>query len=370
MLTVVIPSYERQKYLVHAIRSCINYSEVNVLVNDNSQRKIELNNFFSEDELSRIEYSWTSKKISVVENFSRNFNSIKSKYVSFIGDDDALGVGIEEVIDFMEKQNIESVTMKPGKALHYFWEESYHPLWGDISNTLFFDKYSCRLNEVDIKRQLQIANSMLGDGPQGLPRLYLGIVRTEVVKKIIRTFGNIFGGYSPDIYSSILLSYNLKNAFYIDNPIIIPGACRKSTSGLRSERKDIGNLVGDNHLSRFKNLNWKNSIPEVYTPYTVWGCTHLLALEKVSKEIYSKNLTNYLIAKLILEVPFSRKEAFKKFNEKLLVDKLNVFVQIIKIITRKFFRAIKTLIKQNPGGATFKKNELNTILEAVKHLRK
>ena len=45
-LTVVIPSYERQEYLIYAIKSCLSYDFINVIVKDNSSKSLNLDLHF------------------------------------------------------------------------------------------------------------------------------------------------------------------------------------------------------------------------------------------------------------------------------------------------------------------------------------
>jgi hypothetical protein len=364
-LTVIIPSYERQEYLIYAIKSCLSYDFINVIVKDNSSKSLNLDLHFDNNELNKIKYHHTSDCISVVENFTIDPDELDSDYVCFIGDDDCLGPGVDYAIKQMHRHSMDSLMVKSGSTLHYFWEGSKHPFWGNTSNNLYLDKFTSVISKINIEERLDLCNKRLGMGPMGLPRLYLGIIRTNLFQSICNDYGNIFGGYSPDIYSSILLSYSGKSFYEIDYPIIIPGACKKSTSGLRSERKDVSSLKGDNHLQRFKSIDWDESIPMIYSPYTVWGITHIMALKKLKIEFSN----TYLLGKLLLEIPPSRKDVLKKLKFFSFGKMIKFLIFLTQIIFLRVNNICRSLIKMNPGGADIKVENLETIIDSVNYIK-
>jgi glycosyltransferase involved in cell wall biosynthesis len=294
-LSVVIPTdgrYETLKYTIAIVLSLKSVAQIIVL--DSSGRSPSPDIQKTINDQPRVRYIKTNSKFNAVENFNEGIPQISSEYCIYIGDDDILTESIDEIMENWNDTSIEAlVTTFPTS---YQWPGYRTKVQGEkLSATVVSSEYTgnirlienpkIRLKEVAMESHL---------GPQDLPRIYLGIVRTSLLKCIHSEYSGIFGGVSPDIYSSTLLAWNIKKYAIIDYPIIVPGAAPKSTSASSAADKHTGRFEESRHLQAFRNLDWPQDIPKFYSVETVWAYSMKAALIKANTGlgINTKNLYN------------------------------------------------------------------------------
>jgi hypothetical protein len=379
-ISFVIPTRNRTSFIEPLIRRCLEINGSQIIISDNSDVKT-LDKLLVKYNTKRIKYYYYPEKISVIENFNNALKYVETTYVCYLGDDDMVGPGIEESLTIMNENNIDVLNVDyVTKPLQYFWPNNPTKRWGDIGSKLYFSSYygSFKINNIFKAKRLVKIN--FGLGPLLLPRLYLGIVRTSLLHKILDKNRNVFGGYSPDIFSSYILSIECSNPYIIDYPIIIPGACSKSTSAARANRTDIGELLDNDHLGRFKNVQWDKRIPEFYSPYNVWAATLLIGIEENNDKI-SLFSFSHLYALNIINSNFNLLKVINAINSlsrnntprKILIF-VFIFVNILKILILKAIHYLKFLVHKRPGGAKYEVDNItdtyNAFVSIKNHLNK
>ncbi len=92
MITIVIPTYNRLKYLVDAYLSVINQDNnkyILYIVDDSTNN--ETYEYFSKINLHKnVFYIRNKKNLGIVKNFSKSFYLAKTKWVTLLSDDDIL----------------------------------------------------------------------------------------------------------------------------------------------------------------------------------------------------------------------------------------------------------------------------------------
>jgi glycosyltransferase involved in cell wall biosynthesis len=374
-VSFVIPTRNRSEFIEPLISRCLEIENSIVIISDNSDEMV-INNIVDGFNTDRIIYNYYSEKLSVIDNFNFSLKYVKTKYVCYLGDDDIIGPGFEDALKIMNDNEIDVLNVETiNRPLQYFWPNNPSKNWGDLGGKLFFNSFTGGINKVNIKKELNIVKSKFGLGPLALPRLYLGIVNMSLINRILDKHKRIFGGYSPDIYSSYFLSIECTNPYTIDYPIIIPGACSKSTSSARANRTDIGDLFNNDHLGRFQNVVWDKRIPAFYSPFNVWGSTLLIASENNNDRIsflnfahlYALNLinSNFSIFKLGIAIKSLSKNSF--FNKLVII--LFIGLQISKLICLKIKQMLKYFIHKRPGGVKYEINDNHTSYDAFMSMK-
>jgi hypothetical protein len=307
--------------------------------------------------------------LSVVENFSWGLELATGDYLIFMGDDDLIGPYFEETIRWAKENNIDLFLSNFKKGgLQYFWPGVSSARWRGIAGSLFYSTYTGVIKALNTKRASAQALKKLGSGPLGMPRIYLGLVSKKAIIEVRKNYGDLFGGLSPDIYSSTLLSSLNLNARWIDYPFVIPGVSSLSTSAARSERADVGRLdnaggaAANDHLRGFSNLIWDERVPQFYSPYTVWACSHIAALKKIGNTVPRSSLA-YLYATCLIFAPQHFKAvyiAIKKqtgFRNFLGLSAL-MLLMIPYVFFGYFSQKIALLKNPKPGGAHFQISNL------------
>lgn len=309
LLSIVIPTCNRPQYLEKVVELINTYTnDTEVIISDNSDNN-ELHKKLSKYiESGLVTYTYVSKKISVVENFERAIKKVTGKYVTYLGDDDGIGPDIENIVRWMDKNNIDASFSYSHRFLaNYYWPGVKSKYFDDkYSSRLFVGKFTGEIKIVDLATSRKEVKNAPGTGLNNLPRIYHGIVSFSLIEEIQKNYGSLFGGVSPDIYSAYQIASIAKNVVKIDYPFIIPGGSKESTAGQRVAKSDNGVLSETDHTARFGNsLVWDKRIPEYYSPYNVWAYSLLKAVERTDN-----NLSDYNFYRLYI-ISYIRYKQFK-----------------------------------------------------------
>ena len=107
LVSVVIPTYNRYKYLKGCIESIItiNSQELEVVIQDNSEDNTEILQFLSTIHDNRLCYYHQAEHVSVMENSDLAVKHSTGKFVCMIGDDDSVCENIIKAAEYCYKNN-------------------------------------------------------------------------------------------------------------------------------------------------------------------------------------------------------------------------------------------------------------------------
>ncbi|NMZ01708.1 glycosyltransferase family 2 protein [Pseudomonas proteolytica] len=284
ILSVIIPTHNRARYAIPSIKSILELSDqIQVVVCDSSpvdEISTEFQNLYPE---SRLKLVRSLKGISVVDNFNLGLQSADGEYLVFIGDDDFISKEVIEVASWAKENNVDAI--KFNFPALYYWDDFKHSTRGDsYFGTLHLSPFTGKVSRHDVKSSVDYALDNFGGGVFGMPRAYAGMISSSLAKRIEGKYMTLFGGVSPDIYSSLLIATESTSCVLIDYPVIVPGASGQSTSGKSVTGGHYGKLRDNPHIAPFKNLAWDARIPEFYSVPTVWSYSLLKAVEQVESQ--------------------------------------------------------------------------------------
>jgi hypothetical protein len=376
IFSLVIPTRNRQRCAEQAIRIALQECrDTEVIVCDNSDTEELRERIGDLKDNSRLRYYYTAETLSVVDNFEKALQHVTGDYVMFLGDDDTVGPDIVEIVEWARSQGIETINYDHHETvLHYFWPGVTSKRWGEsLGGSLVLSSFVGTSTFVDHRSDIVDALQHLGEGPRFLPRIYLGVVSRALLERIRVKYGRVFGGVSPDIFSSHLIAEESTKSAILDFPFVIPGASSSSTSAARAARTDIGSLRSTEHIQRFKDLQWDPRVPKFYSPHTVWAFSHLEAV-RCAPRYTCEALFESLYAKCIIHSPGHLKAiyaAWKVWAEQ--VGLVLGFGRVISAMTRECVgtvaRLMRTFVRGKPGGATFQYKGLSDTREALLALR-
>ncbi len=303
LLSVIIPTHNRPECAIATIQAVLLASpDIEVVVSDTSETD-SISQAFVENKPARLKLLRSSRPLSVVENFNNGLAAATGDFLVFIGDDDLVSPEIIDVALWARSEGVESVSFS--FPLLYYWPSfSSSTRWKARGSTLVITPYSGSLRDIDTRSELRIALSRLGAGVLDMPRAYAGMVSRNLVNRILRRHGALFGGVSPDIYSAALISLEAKRACRLDFPIVIPGACGSSTSGQSARGQHVGGLRENSHIGAFVNLTWDRRVPEYYSVPTVWGYSLLKAIESKPEWLSQSNFAHLYLKCLVTDPRF------------------------------------------------------------------
>lgn len=281
LLSVIIPTHNRARYAVPTIRSVLAISEdIEVIVSDTSAVNDIAIAMQDDPAWDRVIYVRPPSHYTVVDNFNEGVKYAKGDYVIFLGDDDLLSSEILPLISWAKINRVDSIRLE--FPIQYYWPDFVHKRKGDYySGKLFISEFSGKVEKCSSRNALTSALRNFGGGVGNMPRAYAGIVSRTLVNKILQTYGLLFGGVSPDIYSSAIISRESDYFYNIDYPVVIPGSSGVSTAGLSANGRHVGGLRDNAHIGPFRDLIWDDLIPEFYSVPTVWAYSLLCAVKEM-----------------------------------------------------------------------------------------
>ena len=313
LLSIIIPTHERSKYLIPTVKSLLSIPyDIEIVVSDSSQYDHISAAIAVFADSHRVKIIRPGTSISVVDNFNIALKASSGKFVAFIGDDDFVSDQIYQVAVWAKKNNVDAI--KFTTPVLYYWPDFLHQRLGtSLAGSLHIKRFDGSIRAINPTESALAALDNFGGGVLQMPRAYCGLIARKLVQRIDHKYGALFGGVSPDIYSSYLISFESSRSVCIDYPVIIPGSSGQSTAGLSANGKHIGLLRDNPHIKPFKSLIWDSKIPEFYSVPTVWSFSLLQAVNVTGAFADKVNFLR-LYLKCFVFYPQYRDYTSKAFN--------------------------------------------------------
>jgi len=229
LVSVVVPTKNRYKYLMKLIDlvESFNNSEIELLIQDNSDNNEEIVRFLQGRTLKSVRYCYCTDKMSMSQNAELAIKNSIGEYICFIGDDDAVCRNIVDCAHWMKENNVDAVR---SLYVQYVWNEQEGC---NNTGTMLYDKnYGVHYRLLDPLVELK---NVLRQGVPDfrlLPKVYHGIVSRRVLNEVYSIGGILFPGPTPDMSSAVALCFHIKKYAYIDYPVILPGMSKMVGGGV------------------------------------------------------------------------------------------------------------------------------------------
>lgn len=299
-ITVLIPTKDRVKYLIHTLKTCLSqdYENFEIIVSDDGSLDDTKNLVDKLSKLdSRLKYITPYPLSGMLDNFEFALNQVKSGFVLMLGGDDGLLPGsIKKLADLIEKTQAELVS----------WNTPIYSYPGTrTANGQLIIPFGNKQYEVNSSVYLQRqAKNLNYTGDKECPMFYVkGLASINLINRVKEKTGDnkFYSCATPDGYSGIVLAGEVKKFIYCDYPFTMHGLS-PSSQGLSylSSEKDAKKRSEEFFYNSDNRPMHKNLAGEKYSP--------LITLMTADYLLTSASLNNWQG-----EVP--------KINYKILIDK-------------------------------------------------
>lgn len=355
ILSIIIPTKNRQKYCLAAIRQILslNLSEIEICIQDNSDTDI-LRNEISSIASENIVYNYHEGVLSFVDNFSEAVSLSHGEYLCMIGDDDGILPSIMDMVRFMKGKGIDSLI--PSLGAVYYWP-SDNPIVANGEKgvlTLSYLRSKARYTNSQKALHKLLKGAVQNYTSLDMPRLYHGIVKKTCLEDIKEQTGKYFDGLTPDIYMAVALSFVCKKTLRIDTPITISGICPTSGSNDSATGKHTGKLEDAPHFRGHTDYHWDEHIPAFYSVDTIWAETLMQALTMFKRDDLKSKFNMPLFEIICLKKYPEYKYIIKEHTKKELVSIISMKKQ--NLLLRLQILKKKVLNKLNPKFKTTYQN--------------
>jgi glycosyltransferase involved in cell wall biosynthesis len=321
LLSIIIPTRNRARYAISCIRSVLSIQSalLEIIVQDNSDND-DLERMVRISILdSRLRYNHTTERLSVNQNFDKAMGMARGKYVSYIGDDDSVNPEIVSAVSWAQQRGFDALlTTMP---VRYYWPDVRHRYYQSaFAGSLLIKSFGGSISFPNVEIEMRSCARSAGKRFDNLPHVYYGIIKRECLEKVFEQTATYFPGPTPDVAGAVAAANYAKDICRIDYPLFIPGTGKASGGGLGTQKKHIGTLENQAHLSPQYVHNWSNIVPAFFSGETIWGEDMVQALKAIGRE-----------------------DVLREFNIPLLHAACAVFhPDYLPITLRSLYRALKT----------------------------
>lgn len=365
LLSIIIPTKNRQKYCIEAINQIISTlnSGVEIIIQDNSDTA-ELKTVVTTLNYDRLVYNYHPGELSFIDNFNEALTFASGEYLCMIGDDDGVLPDIIKITEFAKINNYDAII--PGLNSVYCWPNKNAFVKNGEKGYLCLSYIKNKGKEIQTEKELVklIKNGGQNYQSYGVPRLYHGIVCRKILNKIYNITGKYFDGLTPDIYMAVALSFVCKKVCGVNYPVTISGICPKSGSSDSATGKHTGDLKNAPHFKGHTSYIWDPKAPAIYSVESIWAETVMKALHAFHREdLYSRFGVNVLDGICFAKYPQFKNE-IKKHAKKNGVSIFNLYYQKIKFLIIPFVkRALKRIFRKK--GEVQKYYDVSDITQAA-----
>lgn len=287
LLSVVIPTKNRQKYCIEAVRQIISLDleRTQIVIQDNSDED-SLKAFLEGLNCDNVKYNFHAGTLSFIDNFNEGVELAEGEYICMIGDDDGVLPNIIDVVKMAKNHGYDAVV--PGLNAVYFWPTEHSIVKDGENGYLCLSYLYNHHRNIDCKKGLSCLMKQAGQDYQktDVPRLYHGIVNRECVHAVKTEIGTYFDGLTPDIYMAVALCFTCSKVCKLDYPVTISGICPRSGSADSATGRHTGQLKDAPHFIGHDEYEWDLKAPAIYSVESIWAETVLHALKDFSADEY------------------------------------------------------------------------------------
>lgn len=365
LLSVVVPTKDRYKYLKHLIKLIQSYNsdEWEIVVQDNTDDNTEILEFLKEINYSGCKYFHEKGQLPMTTNADKAILHSEGEYVCFLGDDDGVCPNALDYCRLMRDNCYEALR---SNLADYYWPDAVSSFDG-VRGKVIKPKVTGAqmiLSTEDVLMDV-INRGFVDRG--NLPSVYHGIVSRKALDRVYEKCQTFFPGQSPDISSGIAVALVMKSFLMVDDVVTISGASAfhgGKTVGMNKRYPQISDMVWFRPNAE---KIWDARLPKIAVGSIIWAESSIETLRnmgredlinKVDFEVIYKEFVVYFfpIRSLVYELSSNKRKL-------ILYEYLYFVVRVWKAI----FRRIKIALGITDKNVIVEKN-LECIQECVSFL--
>lgn len=271
LLSVVMPTHQRARYAVHAVRSVLAIASpsLELVVHDTSDDASLAEPMAAIDD-ARLRYVHCREPLSMTENHNRAIALARGRYACLIGDDDSILPEALDAAAWADAHGVDAIA--PEVVANYAWPDFRSRAFGaGHAGRLYLKRRWGAAARRDARADLLAALDRAALGTDGLPKIYHGLVARTVLERLHARGGAVFHGTSPDVSGAVGVAATIGHYLWVDHPLTLPGASAGSNTGRSATGTHVGRVEEDPHTRRFRDLAWPDVLPRFVSVETVWA---------------------------------------------------------------------------------------------------
>ena len=362
LLSVVVPTKDRYKYLKHLIKLIQSYNsdDWEVVVQDNTDDNTEIVEFLNKLDYPGCKYFHESGQLPMSTNSDKAILHSSGEYICFLGDDDGICPNAISYCQLMKEKGYEAIRFAP---VNYMWPDA-NTRRDERGGFVFFPNVTKQryvLSSEDTLKDV-IKRGFVDRGE--LPTVYHGIVSRKSLDMIYERCETFFPGQSPDISNGVAVSLVLNNFLKVDDIVTIPGASKFHggvTIGMNKQYPKISDMVwfrpGAEEI-------WDKRLPQIAVPSIIWAESSIETLVNMERRDIVETIDFETIYRhfVVYHYPI-RKMAYGFTKKKSIAIYANIF--LIKRAINAILRILKFKLGFNKSGNSRSANDIQECVDAL-----
>lgn len=381
LLSIAIPTHNRAKYAIHAIRSILAIPDrrIEIVVSDTStdgKLNARLNELAVGGVLDpRLKYFQPAEPLDMTSNHNKVLSATAGEYVCLIGDDDSITADAVLAAAWASKNNIEVIA--PNVVANYAWPDFRSRFFGSgHASRLYMAKHIGGGSIHKSSTAFSVALLNAAQGTDGLPKIYHGIVKRSTLERIREVSGAYFHGSSPDVSGAIGLALCSEQFMVTDYPLTIPGASGGSNTGRSAMNKHKGKLDEETQTKGFKADGWSQGVPRFFSVETVWAHAALETITRIAPEHVPKfnfakllGICRVLHPEYMIDIDRATGEVAKIVSGRTAALDASIEDEMKRFKRARMLHVLKRLVRPTAAGGRTHVSNLETIAAAPPALK-
>ena len=362
LLSVVVPTKDRYKYLKHLIKLIQSYNsdEWEIVVQDNTDDNTEIVEFLKELNYPGCKYFHEKGQLPMTTNADKAILHSEGEFVCFLGDDDGVCPNAIEYCRYMKEHGIEAMR---SNLAHYYWPDAISKYDGAQGRMRWAKMVEGKnmLNSEEVL--MDVVNRGFVDRGN-LPTVYHGIVKRETLNRIYDKCNTFFPGQSPDISNGIAMSLTVDKFLMTSDVVTISGASKfhgGATIGNFRRYPKITDMVwfrpGAEEI-------WEKRLPRIAVGSIIWAESSIETLRNMGREDIIDKIDYETIYKFFVVYHYPVRDLAYPLSKNAFALRCYTYLKLVSRTLNAFWRVLKGKLKIKDNNLSFA-NNIDNIEEAI-----
>lgn len=365
LLSVVVPTKDRYKYLKHLIKLIQSYksNEIEIVVQDNTTDNKEILDFLSELNYSGCKYFHEVGQLPMTTNADKAILHSEGEYVCFLGDDDGVCPNCLDYCRYMKEKGYEAMR---SNLAHYYWPDAISK-YDNTQGKLLSPKVSGGIKDLRSENVLMevVERGFVDRG--NLPSVYHGIVARTALNRVYEKCQTFFPGQSPDISNGIAMSLVLDKFIMVDDIVTISGASKFHGGATIDNFRRYPQIKDMVWFRPGAEEIWDKRLPKIAVGSIIWAESSIEALRNMGRDDILDKIDFNTIYKFFVVYHYPVRKLAYPLTKHPIALKLYCKMKMIQRICNALYRVVKSRLKINDSdhNVYHHLNDINTAVELI-----
>lgn len=365
LLSIVVPTKDRYKYLKHLIKliQSFNSDEIEIVVQDNTTDNKEILDFLSELDYSGCKYFHEVGQLPMTTNADKAILHSEGEYVCFLGDDDGICSNCLDYCRYMKENGYEAMR---SNLADYYWPDAITK-YDNTQGKLAIPRISKKKQDLRSEDELMdvVKRGFIDRG--NLPSVYHGVAARTALNRIYEKCNTFFPGQSPDISNGIAMALVMDKFLMVDDVVTISGASKFHGGATIGNFRRYPQIKDMAWFRPDAEEIWDKHLPRIAVGSIIWAESSIETLRNMGHEDIIEKIDFETIYKFFVVYHYPVRKLAYPLTCQPLSLKIYCRMKMILRIWNAICRIVKSKLKicDSDNIYYFRLNDINSAVELI-----